>query len=403
MTRKPEKLSRRASPVHSKELFTITRQGVEKRENLELAPYAAHSGSSRGRVYPEAEDTYRIAFQRDRDRVIHCTAFRRLEYKTQVFVNHEGDYYRTRLTHTIEVAQIARVIARALRLNEDLTETIALAHDIGHTPFGHSGEEALHSLMAEHGGFEHNSHGLRVVDILEKRYPNFPGLNLTYEVRESIVKHATSYDCPAPSEFEPEKRPLLEAQVVDASDSIAYDNHDFDDGLKAGILTFAQLDAVPLWKEIKKEVKERSGTSDAKVVTAQIVRGLINREVRDIIENSSKLIEKSGVKSAQDVRSHATLVRFSERMKKEKEIMEKFLRQHLYAHYRVVRMVTKAKRFVEDLFREYVRNPLQLPTEYREWVKKAGLERAVCDYIAGMTDRYAQEEHMKLFNPFERV
>jgi dGTPase len=382
---------------------TAGRQDIEKRERSELAPYAAHSDSSRGRAYPEVEDSYRTAFQRDRDRIIHCTAFRRLEYKTQVFVNHEGDYYRTRLTHSIEVAQIARVIARALRLNEDLTETVALAHDIGHTPFGHSGEEALHSLMAAHGGFEHNKHGLRVVDILESRYPDFPGLNLTYEVRESIVKHTTSYDCPAPSEFEPDKRPLLEAQVVDVSDSIAYDNHDLDDGLKAGILNPSRLDEVPLWKETKREVRKRSGISDQKVLTAQVVRSLINREVRDIIENSSRLIERSGIRSPEDVRGSSTLVRFSDKMAKDKEVLENFLKEHLYAHYRVVRMVTKAKRFIEDLFSEYVRNPLQLPTEYRQWVKKEGLQRGVCDYIAGMTDRYAQQEHMKLFNPFERV
>jgi dGTPase len=402
--RKSDRASRKSVCPGGKSISSVSgRQDIEKRERFELAPYAAHSGSSRGRVYSEVEDSYRTAFQRDRDRIIHCTAFRRLEYKTQVFVNHEGDYYRTRLTHTIEVAQIARVIARALRLNEDLTETIALAHDIGHTPFGHSGEEALHSLMAQHGGFEHNRHGLRVVDILERRYPDFPGLNLTYEVRESVAKHTTSYDCPAPSEFGPDKRPLLEAQVVEVSDSIAYDNHDMDDGLKAGILTPAQLAEVPLWKEARREVKKRSATSDQKVLTAQVVRRLINREVRDIIENSSRLIGRSGVASPEDVRANTTLVRFSDQMRKEKEVLEQFLRENLYAHYRVVRMVTKAKRFVEDLFREYVRNPLQLPTEYRQWVRKEGLERGVCDYIAGMTDRYAQEEHMKLFNPFERV
>lgn len=382
----------------------LGRKELEAREKTKLAPYAARSARTRGRQYKEPEDPYRTCYMRDRDRIIHSTAFRRLEYKTQVFVNHEGDYYRTRLTHTIEVLQIARSIARCLRLNEDLTETLALAHDIGHTPFGHSGEEALHGLMKEHGGFEHNRHGLRVVDLLENRYPAFRGLNLTYEVRESIMKHSTTYDNPAPAEFEPEMHPLLEAQVVDAADSVAYDNHDLDDALKAGLISPSDLEGTTLWREARAEVEKKAGAVEPHHVRTQTIRFLINREVVDLLKTSRKAIEAAGVQDTDDVRrADRVLIRFSEELARRKTELQEFLLARVYNHYRVVRMTAKAKKFIEDLFNAYVSNPDQLPPEHKKWVKDAGLHRGVCDYIAGMTDRYAQQEHMKLFNPFERV
>ena len=380
------------------------RKDIEAREDGWLAPCAARSSQTKGRQHAEDEDDYRTCYQRDRDRIIHSTAFRRLEYKTQVFVNHEGDYYRTRLTHTIEVLQIARSIARCLRLNEDLTETLALAHDIGHTPFGHSGEEALHGLMKDFGGFEHNRHGLRVVDVLENRYPDFRGLNLTYEVRESILKHTTPYDNPVETELEPGAMPLLEAQVVDAADSIAYDNHDLDDALKAELITLEDLQEVGLWSEVSKKVKKAFGDIAPLHMRTQAIRFLIHREVVDLLETSEKALAAAGVKDIEGVRSAGVpLITFSKELQKKKEELQKFLAERVYNHYRVVRMTTKAKKFIEDLFMAYIGSPNQLPPEHRAWAEETGLHQGVCDYIAGMTDRYAQQEHMKLFNPFERV
>jgi dGTPase len=380
------------------------REDIEAREDAQFAPYAARSSQTRGRAHKEPEDPYRTCYQRDRDRIIHSTAFRRLEYKTQVFVNHEGDYYRTRLTHTIEVLQIARSVARCLRLNEDLVETVALAHDIGHTPFGHSGEEALHELMKDHGGFEHNRQGLRVVDLLENRYPRFRGLNLTYEVRESVLKHTTQYDSPDPEGFDPDAKPLLEAQVVDAADSIAYDNHDLDDALKAGLIALDDLAQVGLWQDVRREVEKRFGALEPDHVRTQAIRFLINREVVDLIETSSGVLKETGVEDVEAVRcAGRTLIHFSPALAKKKQELQEFLMERVYKHFRVVRMTAKAKRFVEDLFNAYISNPDQLPPEHKEWVAQAGLHRGVCDYIAGMTDRYAQQEHMKLFDPFERV
>ncbi len=380
------------------------REDIEAREEAQFAPYAARSARTRGRAHEEPEDPYRTCYQRDRDRIIHSTAFRRLEYKTQVFVNHEGDYYRTRLTHTIEVLQIARSIARCLRLNEDLVETVALAHDIGHTPFGHSGEEALHELMREHGGFEHNRQGLRVVDLLENRYPGFRGLNLSYEVRESILKHKTQYDNPEPGKFEPEAMPLLEAQVVDAADSIAYDNHDLDDALKAGLITMEDLAGVGLWREAKGKARKMFGKLDPLHTRTQSIRFLINREVTDLLDTSAGELAADKVVSVDAVRAaDKAFIRFSPELEKKKRELQDFLMERVYKHYRVVRMTAKARRFIEDLFGAYTGNPDQLPPEHKEWVEEVGLHRGICDYVAGMTDRYAQQEHMKLFNPFERV
>ncbi len=380
----------------------ISRADIERREDRELAGYAMKSKDSIGRKHPEEEHPYRSVYQRDKDRIIHSTAFRRLEYKTQVFVNHEGDYYRTRLTHTMEVAQISRCVARALNLNEDLTESIALAHDLGHTPFGHSGEEALSKLMHGRGGFEHNLHGLRVVDILERRYPKFPGLNLSWELRESIVKHDSHRN--TPEEFRLYKMPLLEAQVVDKADSIAYDNHDLDDALKAGIITEDDLRDVELWRLASKKVYEKWTNLDKEYKRAQTTIFLINLEVTDLLENTQRKLKRLGIQSVGDVREcNEVLVEFSPELSEQKKGLQDFMNERVYMHYRVARMSDKARRFIEELFKVYVANPRQLPPEFQRWVEETGLYQGVCDYIAGMTDRYAQDEYMRLFYPYERV
>jgi len=380
----------------------LTRAQMEQLEAEQLAPWAAHSAESVGRSHPEAEHDYRSVYQRDKDRIIHCTAFRRLEYKTQVFVNHEGDYFRTRLTHTIEVAQISRVIARALRLNEDLTEAVALAHDLGHTPFGHSGEEALHTLMADHGGFEHNSQALRVVDELEHPYSAFTGLNLSWEVRESLSKHATRYDAPVPGEFFPGKRPLLEAQVVDAADAIAYDSHDIDDGLKAGLLSEEELSSVALWRRCMEAGETQEETPDER--RSRCVRQLINIVVTDLIATTDGRISRHDIESVDDVRNcPEPLACCSDEMRPLRKELEDFLFSDLYRHYRVVRMSEKAKRFIVELFDLYADNTDQLPPTYQARLADCPRHRVICDYIAGMTDRYAQDEYLRFFTPYERV
>jgi len=384
----------------------LSRVRLEQLECEQLARYAARSGESRGRRHPEAEHPYRSIYQRDRDRIIHCTAFRRLEYKTQVFVNHEGDYYRTRLTHTIEVAQIARSIARALNLNEDLTEAAALAHDLGHTPFGHAGEEALQELMKGHGGFNHNLQGLRVVDVLENRYADFPGLNLSYEVRESLAKHRTTHDVPesGPEELDLSRPSLLEAQVMEIADAIAYDSHDLDDSLKAGLITLADLEDVSLWQEAEAQVKEDHPDLDLEALRVHGVRRLIDTEVTDLLENTQEELEKLHPSDAGAVRElDHMVVRFSAAMQAKKKELEAFLMQRVYKHYRVVRMANKARRFVTELFNEYLKDPGQLPPEFQRRIETEGRYQSVCDYIAGMTDRYAQDEYLKLFSPYEKV
>ncbi len=382
----------------------LTREDLEKRENSCLAPYAMKSMNTRGRAHPEDEHPYRSVYQRDRDRIIHSTAFRRLEYKTQVFVNHEGDYYRTRLTHSIEVAQIARSISRALCLNEDLSEAIALAHDLGHTPFGHSGEDALRILMKQHGGFEHNIQGLRVVDILEKRYSQFSGLNLSWEVRESIAKHKLLSDDPNVIKFDLNKQPLLEAKIVDIADSIAYDNHDIDDSLKAGLITENGLEKVELWRYAKEKVREQYNNLSKDMENIHTIKYIIDMEVTDLITNTQLMIERMKIETTDDVQNcKERLVSFSPEISKKKLELQEFLQQNAYSHYRVVRMADKAKRFVEELFNAFIENPMQLPPEYQKWIEEAGLYQGVCDYIAGMTDRFAQDEYLKLFYPYERV
>jgi dGTPase len=377
---------------------------MEEQEEKVLAPYAAKNSQTKGRRYPEEDHPYRTHFQRDRDRIIHSTAFRRLEYKTQVFVNHEGDHYRTRLTHTIEVAQISRSIARALKLNEDLAEAIALVHDLGHTPFGHSGEETLNDIMKDHGGFEHNQQSLRVADFLEEKYPNFPGLNLTYEVREGIMKHETIYDRPIPTEFNPHKKATLECQIVNLADEIAYNCHDLDDGLASDVLKEEELNEVTLWHDIAREAKKQHLHLSPSHRRHQIVRMVINFEVSDLISETNKKIQKYQIKSLDDVRNAGeNIISFSNSTKKLNSQLKMFLFEKMYRHYRMIRMADKARRIITQLFEVYLSNSDQLPPSFRTKIKEEDKMQLVCDYIAGMTDRFALQEYKKLFDPFERV
>ena len=370
-----------------------------------LAPYAQKSKNSKGRCYKESEHDYRSCYQRDRDRIIYSTAFRRMEYKTQVFVNHEGDHYRTRLTHTLEVAQIAKSIARALQLNEDLVEAIALAHDLGHTPFGHSGEDALREIMKDYGGFDHNTQGLRVVDLLEERYPEFPGLNLSYEVREGIIKHSTAYDLPRPAiPFESTASPLLEIQVVDVADEIAYDNHDLDDGIASHLIKEEDLREVPLWERQEKDIRKAYPRIKDEIRKYQIIRALINEQITDIIMQTEANIRRYKIRKITDVtKLPVRIVTFSKNINELRKPMREFLQKNLYQHYRVVRMSNKAYRFITALYDVYSDKPEQLPPSAQARLRKEEKHQVVCDYIAGMTDRYALDEYKKFFEPYERV
>jgi dGTPase len=368
----------------------------------QLAPYAARTDNSHGRQIPEPGPQTRSEFQRDRDRIIHCTAFRRLEYKTQVFVNHEGDLFRTRLTHSIEVAQIARSLARNLRLNEDLVEAISLAHDLGHTPFGHAGQDALNACMKDYGGFEHNLQSLRVVDTLEQRYGAFDGLNLSFETREGILKHCSLPNAKLLGEvgrrFIEKKQPSLEAQLANLADEIAYNNHDIDDGLRSGLLSVAQMKEVGLFARFFAEVQsEFAGISGRRAIN-ETVRRMINALVVDLIENSQTNIKQAGIKTLDDVRNAPTLIGFSDDMKLEAQALKRFLRTNLYQHYQVNRMTSKARRIVTDLFGIFLSGPQLLPPDYQ--IDDSDLfaqARRVADYIAGMTDRYAMREYRRLF------
>jgi dGTPase len=383
------------------ELWDRSRQ--EAWEEERLAPYGMRSAQSRGRLYPEAEHPLRTRYQRDRDRVIHSSSFRRLEYKTQVFVNHEGDNYRTRLTHSLEAAQIGRTVARALGLNEELTECLVLGHDLGHTPFGHSGERVMDELMRDHGGFEHNRQTLRILEVLEERYPDFPGLNLTWEVREGMIKHRPESDALAPPEYAPGEAPTLEAQLVDFVDEIAYNNHDIDDGLSSGMLNVDQMRSVALFREAH-DVILGQGIENERVLRHQLVRYVINRCTQDLLETTLQALGKARVTSVEDVR-HAgrRLVTYTGEMGARVRELKEFLLKNLYRHYRVVRMGDKAGRILRDLFQSFAAEPLQLPPQFQERVQVDGIERAVCDYIAGMTDRFALDEHRKLFDPLVKV
>ena len=373
-----------------------------------LARYAQTSALSRGRRYAEDHHGYRSLYQRDRDRIVHARAFRRLEYKTQVFVNHEGDHYRTRLTHSIEVSQISRTVARALGLNTDLAESLALSHDLGHTPFGHLGEEVLRELMAAHGGFNHNRQSLRIVELLEDRYPDFLGLNLTYEIREGIAKHSGSCDprfAPEYAEYHPEERPPLEAQMIDLCDEIAYQHHDVDDGIGSGLLDERLLaDNVPLWGELYREALERYPAAAPRQQVTVALRRMIDILVTDLVETSREAIRDSGVASLDDVRRHAeTLVGLSEAIAKKNAELKRFLHQHLYRHHHIETMKDRARRIMISLFERYCDNPDLLPEEHRSKIEALGRERVICDYIAGMTDRYAMDEYRRLFEPDQRI
>ena len=383
----------------------LTQKQIKDYEEKFLAPYAMKSGKSRGRVYKEEEHPYRSAYQRDRDRIIHSSAFRLLEYKTQVFVNHEGDYYRTRLTHTLEVAQIARTIALALRLNVDLTEAIALAHDLGHTPFGHSGEDALNELMAKHGGFNHNAHGLRVVDELEERYPDFPGLNLTWEVREGIVKHSTKFDKSVKIKgLAPQEMPTMETQIVDIADEIAYDNHDLDDGLTSGLLKEEDLKNLPIWNKINSTIPDKYAKIAPEKKKYLMIRNLINMQVTDLIRETEKKVRELKLKSPADIKlMKHKIISFSPAMQQYRKPLRSFLMEKLYHHYRVVRMTDKAKRFIKELFQVYISRPEALNPQVQKRIKLDGARKAICDYIAGMTDRNALDEYKKLFDPYSKV
>jgi dGTPase len=381
-----------------------------------LAPYAGLDEHSRGRRHAEPKPAYRSEYQRDRDRIVHSTAFRRLVYKTQVFVNHEGDLYRTRLTHSLEVAQIARTVARALRLNEVLSESICLAHDLGHTPFGHAGQDALNECMMDFGGFEHNLQSLRVVDELEEQYADFDGLNLTFECREGILKHC-SYNHALQlgdvgERFINRHQPGLEAQLANFADEIAYNNHDVEDGIRAGLISVDQMLTVPLFKEYHAEVVSAHPALPAgRRQVYEVLRRMINRLVTDLIDSSAARLAASGVRSIAEVRaSPAPLIGFSSETRESSHSLKVFLRENLYKHYKVRRMTAKARRVIRELFDAFFNDPALMPDEHKATGSRmelvqgpAGRARAVADYIAGMTDRYAILEHRRLFDPGERT
>jgi dGTPase len=378
-----------------------------------LAPYAAEERRSRGRRHPEPGPAYRGEYQRDRDRIIHSAAFRRLEYKTQVFVNHEGDLFRTRLTHSIEVAQIARTIARALHLNEDLTEAVALAHDLGHTPFGHAGQDALNECMHEYGGFEHNLQSLRVVDELEERYAEFRGLNLTFEAREGILKHCAPGAAAELGEvgrrFLERRQPSLEAQLTNLADEIAYNSHDVDDGLRAGLITIEQLRHIRLFGEQFEQVRHAYPALSERRAIHEVVRRMINLQAVDLIEASQRHLDEAAPQDIEAVRAlPAPLVAFSQEMRERNLELKRFLRENLYRHYRVHRMTAKAVRVIRALFTAFFEDARLLPPEARRHAREleaqggeAGRARAVADYIAGMTDRYAFAEYARIIDPRE--
>ncbi|MDQ6970788.1 MAG: deoxyguanosinetriphosphate triphosphohydrolase [Mariprofundus sp.] len=376
-----------------------------------LAAYACRACHSRGRIHDEPESPHRNPYQRDRDRIIHSTAFRRLEYKTQVFVNHEGDHYRTRLTHSIEVAQIARSICRSMRLHEDLAEAVALAHDLGHTPFGHSGQDALNAVMQPFGGFEHNRQSLRIVEELEHKYAAFTGLNLSYETREGIVKHHSTYDIPQNkdlSHFNLHEQPALEAQIGNLADEIAYNNHDIDDGYRAGMLSIDELKGLALFGRFYDEVERDFPDAVERLKVNETVRHMINFLIVDVIEETYRRIQDKQVKSFADVRAAGTaLVGFSKPVRQMNGEMKKFLYKNMYRHYRVARMANKAERVLKEIFDVYIQNPAMLPENQQHEMSQAKaaalltehrLARIIADYIAGMTDRYALEEYDRLFN-----
>ena len=367
----------------------------------ESAGYFADPGKSAGRLIPEPPPSGRTEFQRDRDRIIHSTAFRRLEYKTQVFVNHEGDLFRTRLTHSLEVAQIGRSIARNLSLNEDLVEAISLAHDLGHTPFGHAGQDALNECMKEFGGFEHNLQSLRVVDLLEQRYGAFDGLNLCFETREGILKHCSIENAKnlgaIGERFLKKQQPSLEAQIANLADEIAYNNHDVDDGLRSELISLEQLSAVGIFSRHLEQVRQQFPALVDRRLIHETVRRMINTLVSDLTEQSRSLVAEHRPASLDDVRRAPALIAFSDTVREQQRELKVFLRRHLYQHYRVARMSNKARRIIRDLFQAFLADPRLLPPEFQARAE-TDLPRAIADYVAGMTDRYAIREHRRLFS-----
>jgi len=380
-----------------------TRGVLEISEQNSVAPYALTSAASLGREHSEPESASRTAFQRDRDRVLHTTAFRRLEYKTQVFVFHEGDHYRTRLTHTLEVAQLGRSIARGLGANEDLTEAICLAHDLGHPPFGHAGEEALNGLMAGLGGFNHNTQSFRVVTFLEQAYPGFDGINLTYETREGMIKHETEYDKSDAAGFAPERQASLEAQIANMADEIAYNAHDLEDGLRAGLFVPEDLAHLEIWQKLADDIGWKGGQLE-ELTRRHFIRELIGLMVMDVVAHTARRLLASKVNSANDLQFLPDKIAgYSEGMRDWTRPLKDFLYERMYRHHRLVRMQAKAERFVEQIFTAYIEEPDMLPAKTRQQLDSAPAERVVTDYIAGMTDRYALDEWEKLFDPYSRA
>lgn len=381
----------------------INREQLEQIEAQTLAPYALFSDQSKGRVHPEHESASRTAFQRDRDRIIHTTAFRRLEYKTQVFVFYEGDHYRTRLTHSLEVAQLGRSLARGLGCNEDLTEAICLAHDLGHAPFGHAGEEILNHLMADHGGFNHNTQSYRVVTKLERRYPDFDGLNLSYETREGMIKHETAYDKSDATGYEPEKRAAVEAQIANSADEMAYNAHDLEDGLRAGMFAVADLDQLDVWQALRERIGWHTPPLNDMTRHA-LIRELIGWTVTDVVKTTAAKIEAAGLDSAEKVQlHHENVVGYSAELAPQIAQLKKFLYQRMYRHYRLVRMSQKAERFISQIFEAYVKEPKMLPHQTQKRLAHSPKHRVITDYIAGMTDRYCLDEWQKLFDPYRKA
>ena len=384
----------------------LTRNEIEARERTMLASYAMASGDSRGRAHGEEEHPYRTAYQRDRDRVIHTTAFRRLEYKTQVFVYHEGDHYRNRLTHTVEVAQIGRSLARTLGANEDLTEAICLAHDLGHPAFGHTGETTLNKLMQGHGGFDHQRQTMRIVTLLEDRYPEFAGLNLTYEVREGLVKHDTDYDVTDATGYEPHLAGTLECQLANLADEVAYNTSDLEDGLRSGLLDPLEVRELAIWESVMAALEERVDCRLDDLLRTRAIRRLIGVEITDAITTTAVQLADLNVKRVDDVRQVGSNVAgFSSEMLEMNRQLKDFLLRSFYRHPRVMRMAGKAQRLLTELFNAYLEEPLQLPYEIQARIRSGAdsTERVICDYLAGMTDRYAISEHKKLFDPEARV
>jgi len=376
----------------------FAREQLEAHEEQTLAAYGMRSRASKGRAYPDKEPRYRTSFQRDRDRVIHTSAFRRLEYKTQVFNNFEGDYFRTRLTHTLEVAQVGRTIARALGANEDLIEAICLAHDLGHAAFGHSGEATLNKLMHDHGGFDHNRQSFRIVTELEKRYPGWPGLNLTWEVREGIVKHETEYDVSDAAQFEPDLRGDLEAQIANAADELAYTTHDLDDGFRSGMLTPNMLKDLELWQQLIESIGW-NGKDMTDLLRHQLIRRLVGMLVSDVVIATDERIQKSAAKSALDIQKlDHNVIGYSEAMKSRNRQLKDLLFKDLYNHPRVVGMANRAENVLTTIFRAYEAKPEMLPPDFQAAIAERSKYRAICDYLAGMTDRFAMQEFERLSN-----